>query len=198
MKKHKPKPEDAVKDEHQIENIPVAGAELFQFLLDGPELRIKQSPSKENKEKEFERLAILGASQISLDAIKNFVLHTAKAHQVTFPQVYYKEMFRLKGWKVQGANVYRKPWLVAKYTVEVIYGRFTKDILMAIKLQNPYIVAGVRRFKHFQYLNEAGQSKLEQFIDEAVEVMKNSTTWYEFRVKMFEQHGVPYQMDLFN
>lgn len=198
MKKHIPKPQDGVKDGYQIDNIPIAGAELFQFLLDGPELRIKQRSSKDEQEKEFERLALLGASSISLDAIKSFVLLTAKAHQVTFSQEYYREMFRLKGWKIQGANIYRKPWLVAKYTVEVIYGRFTKDILMAIQLQNPYIVAGVRRFKHFQYLNEAGQSKLEQFIDEAVEVMKNSTTWYEFRVKMFEQYSVPYQMDLFN
>jgi len=198
MKKRKPEPEDGVRDDHKIENLPVAEADLFQFLLDGPELKIQQTLSKNSEEKEFERLALIGAGQISLDAIQNFVLSTAKAHQVTFPQIYYKEMFRLKGWKIQGTSVYRKPWLVAKYTIEVIYGRFTREILMAIQLQNPYVVPGVRRFKHFQYLNEAGQSRLEQFIQEAVEVMKVSTNWYDFRVKMFEKHSVPYQMDLFN
>jgi hypothetical protein len=88
--------------------------------------------------------------------------------------------------------------LVAKYTTEVIYGRFTKDIIMAIQLQNPYIGSGIRRFKHFQYLNDAGQKKLEQFIDEAVALMRDSSNWYEFRVKMFQKYGVPYQMDLFN
>lgn len=197
MKANKKKPDDGVKDDHYIENRLIPEADLFQFLVEGPELRVKQKSSKEAKEAEFERLALLAMGQIS-NEIKNFVLITAKMYKATFPQVYYKEMFRLKGWKIEGTSIYRKPWLVAKYTVEVIYGRFTKDILMAIELQNPYIVQGVRGFKHFQYLNEKGQNKLEQFIYEAVEVMKDSSSWYEFRVKMFDLYKLPYQMDLFN
>jgi hypothetical protein len=197
MKKQKKGLENS-QNSNKIENIPIEGAELFQFLVEGPEKRVRQKSSKEEQEKEFERLALLGASQIFIENVKNFVLFSAKAHQVTFPQAFYKEMFRLKGWKIQGANIYRKPWLVAKYTIEVIYGRFTKDIIMAIQLQNPYVGSGIRRFKHFQYLNEAGQKKLEQFIDEAVELMRDSSNWYEFRVKMFQKYGVPYQMDLFN
>jgi hypothetical protein len=197
MKVNKKKPDDGVKDDHYIEDLSIAEADLFQFLVEGPELRVKQKSSKEAQEKEFERLALLATGQIS-DEIKNFVLITAKMYKATFPQDYYKEIFRLKGWKIEGTSIYRKPWLVAKYTVEIIYGRFTKDILMAIELQNPYLIPGVRGFKHFQYLNEDGQNKLEQFIYEAVEVMKDSSSWYEFRVKMFEQHALPYQMDLFN
>lgn len=198
MRKNQQKNDEMVKNDHQVEQIPVDGVELFQFLIEGPELRVKQKPSAEELEREFEKLAILGAGRISMDDVKNFVLVTAKMHRATFPQVYYKEMFRLNGWKIQGANIYRKPWQAAKYTLEVIYGRFTRDILLVIQLQNPYIVPGVRRFKHFQYLNAEGQMKLEQFIDEAVEVMQESSSWYEFRVKMFEQYGLPYQMNLFN
>lgn len=198
MKKDNLKKEDGINNDHRIEKIPIEGMELFQFLVEGPELRIKQKFSVEEQEKEFQRLALLGASQVSIDNIRNFVLLSAKIHKVTFPQVYYREIFRLKGWKIEGANIYRKPWQVAKHTMEVVYGRFTQDILTAIQVQNPYIVPGVRRFKHFQYLNEVGQTKLEQFIAEAVEVMQDSSTWYEFRVKMFERYELPYQMDLFN
>lgn len=196
MKKKEPQSGE-VKDDHEIHNSPVVESELLQFLVDGPELLLKDNSSEKNQEKIFETFALLGASQASIDTVKEFVLVSAKIHAVTFPQIFYREMFRLKGWKIIGANIYRKPWLVAKYTNEVIYGRFTREIMMAIQLQNPYIMSGVRRFKHFQYLNEMGQKKLEQFIDEAIAVMKESTSWYEFRVKMFQQHGLPYQIDLF-
>lgn len=197
MKPKDQKLDDGVKDDHRIEDLSIAEADLFQFLVEGPELRVRQKSSREAQEIEFERLAVLADGQIS-EEIKNFVLFTAKIYKATFTQDYYREIFRLKGWKVEGTSIYRKPWLVAKYTKEVIYGRFTKDILRTIELQNPYIVPGIRGFKHFQYLNEQGQNKLEQFISEAVEVMKDSTTWYEFRVKMFNQYKLPYQMDLFN
>jgi hypothetical protein len=198
MEKKLPKSKGEVSDDHQINNVPVAGLELLQFLVDGPELLLKDNSTEQSQNRLFETFALLGASQLSIETVKKLVLASAKMHAVTFPQVFYKEMFRLKGWKVTGVNVYRKPWLVAKYTKEVIYGRFTREILMAIQIQNPYIVPGVRRFKHFQYLNELGHEKLVQFIDEAVVVMKESTSWYEFRVKMFQQYGLPYQVDLFN
>lgn len=198
MKKKKTQFNANIKDDHQINNVPVVESELLKFLVEGPELLLKENYSETNQETLFETFALLGASQASIETVKEFVLVSAKIHAVTFPQVFYREMFRLKKWKINGANIYRKPWLVAKYTNEVIYGRFTREILMAIQLQNPYIMSGVRRFKHFQYLNELGQKKLEQFIDEAVAVMTESTTWYEFRVKMFQQHGLSYQIDLFN
>jgi len=198
MKKKEHQSKESVADEDQINNLRIAESDLLQFLVEGPDLLLKKNGSEESQEKIFETFALLGASQSSIETVKKFVLVSAKMHAVTFPQVFYREMFRLKGWKITGANVYRKPWVVAKYTNEVIYGRFTSEILMAIRLQNPYVDAGVRRFKHFQYLNELGQKKLEQFIDEAVAVMEDSTTWYEFRVKMFQEYGLPYQMDLFN
>jgi hypothetical protein len=171
--------------------------ELIQFLLEGPEQKVVEKFTDESLEKEFQKIALIGGNIISLEIVKGLILTSAKIHKVTFSQAFYKEMFRLNNWKFDGGAIYRKPWLAAKYTNEIIYGRFSREILTALQLQNPYIIPGVRKFKHFQYLNADGQALLEKFIDETIQVMKESSDWYDFRVNLFNKYGVPYQLNLF-
>jgi len=42
-----------------------------------------------------------------------------------------------------------------------------------------------------------GQAKLVQYRDEAVTLMKACTSMYEFRQKMLQKYGVPYQVEIF-
>lgn len=113
------------------------------------------------------------------------------------PRKYYLEIYRLKGWEVPDGKIYQKPWVVARYTNEVIYGRFTKDVLQMLQKLNPYVSFCQRRHKHFQWLNSEGKEKVEGYIQDAIGVMEKCTTWYEFRVKHSLEFGVTFQLDLF-
>lgn len=119
-------------------------------------------------------------------------------YEPIFPQAYYKNIFRLNGWPLPEGNIYQKPHLVAKYTNEVIYGRFDKDVLTKLQVLNPYVgVFGKREYKHFQYLTQDGKQWVVQFINDSITLMEQCSTWIEFREKYFVQYNVPYQTELF-
>lgn len=170
---------------------------LIRSLLEGPELKIDKDFSDESLDRKNEALKLIYSSEISLEDLKSVISLQLKEYKPKFPQSFYMEIFRLHGWKVKSAKIYRKSWKVAKITKEIIYGRFKSDVISTLEIQNPYIGHGFRRYKHFQYLNAKGQALLERFIAEATELMSECATWYEFRKKLSKEHGIPYQMQLF-
>jgi hypothetical protein len=106
-------------------------------------------------------------------------------------------MFRLFGWPVEEATIFRKKRDAAIFNNEVIYGRFDKGVLLSLHVLNPYNGYMTRNFKHFQFLTEEGVVKLSTIINQAIEVMSESSNYPDFRSKWFEKYGVPYQLNLF-
>ncbi|MCY4641746.1 MAG: P63C domain-containing protein [Gammaproteobacteria bacterium] len=51
-----------------------------------------------------------------------YLTSTRAAWAKTFPDEFYKEIFRLKGWKWQGMNINR-PQVVGHYTNDIVYAR---------------------------------------------------------------------------
>ena len=133
----------------------------------------------------------------------DFVTHELQNHEKRFPQEYYQEIFRLnkhrgKDWAIpENGIIVHKPHLVGKWTKEIIYSRFGKDMLPVLENYNPYIAIGVRRHKHYQFLDDDGIKILDQYIQDAIDVMKLSNSWYNFRIKLYQIHKVPYQLDIF-
>ncbi|MCF0052089.1 P63C domain-containing protein [Dyadobacter sp. LJ53] len=170
-------------------------AQLTLHLLAGPEKKI-------SKEVELDKdvIELLSGSKIDLkkraDELRRFLAQAKQKYAPTFPKDYYQEINRLKGWSKPEDKVYQKPPIVARYTNEIIYRRFPKDILPALQHLNPYIIFGLRKFKHFQWLNEDGKQLLETYIDQAVELMKKCTSWYQFRVKYAQMYGVTFQLSV--
>jgi hypothetical protein len=110
---------------------------------------------------------------------------------------FFSEIYRLNGWKDKDPKAYVKPTQVGTWINEIIYSRFAKDVLPALKVLNPASPLGMRKHKHFQYLTEEGRAKLIQFRDEAIEVMNNHSTWIGFRKELLQKYGVPYQASMF-
>lgn len=99
----------------------------------------------------------------------------------TFPDEFYKEMYRLRGW-TWPTGVGGKTSYVGKLTNEVVYKRLPNGVLEELKERNPVIPERKRRaYTHTQFLSEdIGQQDLRKHLDQTTVLMKASRSWQEF------------------
>lgn len=170
---------------------------LKDFILRQTESKIKDKYSDKNLDKELEKRQLLEvvSDYWQIKSIKSNVLKQPAEYEKIFPQEYYKEIFRLKGWSAQ-KNISNKPWIVGKYTNDIIYFRFSHEVLPFLRIINPYKIPGIREHKHHQYLTQGGRIKLSQFIEESIEEMKKHKDWNSFRIAYCYKYNVPYQLEL--
>ena len=170
---------------------------LIEFLLNGPEKRVENKFSNKNLDRENEIIKLLGGGEVSIRQIKDIIAKCEQEYVTTFPPIFYSEIDRLNNWNRPKEKQHEKPPIVGRWTKQIIYGRFPKELLPVLEQINPYIGFGIRLYKHFQWLTPEGKSQLEGFIVDSINVMKTSSTWYEFRVKYAKQFGVPFQLSVF-
>lgn len=170
---------------------------LKQFIFDQTESKIVNKFSDENLDKEIEKRQLLEviSDYWQIKSIGSNVLQKPSEYVKIFPQDYYKEIYRLRNWKVP-ESISSKPWIVGRYTNEIIYFRFSHEVLPFLRIINPYKLPGKRQHKHHQYLTEGARIKLSQFIEEAIEEMKKHDDWNSFRIAYCSKYNVPYQLKL--
>lgn len=119
--------------------------------------------------------------RLALQAILDKFLRTEfAAWAKTFPDDFYKEMFRLRGWQWRGMKVNR-PSVVGHYTNDLVYERLAPNILEELQKRNPKDDKGRRKVKHFQWLTEdIGHPALAQHLYATIGFMRASTTWDQF------------------
>lgn len=147
-----------------------------------------------SRQREEEITELLGGRKISLYEIEKVIAQRAQDYSVKFISSYYDEIFRLNGWTGPSS---RRPNIVAVWTNDLIYARFSKDVLPTLQILNPFIDLGIRNYKHFQWLNDRGVEMLEGFIRDAIRLMKTCNTWYEFRMKYAQEFNLPVQLKMF-
>ena len=99
----------------------------------------------------------------------------------TFPDEYYEQMFRLRGWEYKPMDTSR-PGVVGKYTNNLVYERLAPGVLEELRKLNPINEKGRRSHKLFQKLTpETGHPKLKEHISNVVVLMKASPDWDGFR-----------------
>lgn len=171
--------------------------QLIELLLQGPENKVQQKYSDRSLDRENEIIELLGGRQITLKQIKDIVSKCEQEYVTTFPPIFYSEIDRLNNWTRPEGKKHEKPPIVGRWTKEIIYGRFPKEVLPVLEQLNPYVGFGIRLYKHFQWLTPEGKAQLESFISDSIIVMQSSNTWYEFRVKYAKRFGVPFQLSAF-
>ncbi len=98
-----------------------------------------------------------------------------------FPDEFYKEMFRLKGWEWNPMNV-KRPGVVGKYTKDLVYERLATGIIEELEARNPKDSKGNRKARHHQFLtDEVGHPALAQHLYAVIGFMKASNSWEMFR-----------------
>lgn len=97
-----------------------------------------------------------------------------------FPDEFYQQMFRLRGWQWRGMSVNR-PSVVGKYTNDIVYERLAPGIVEQLQQRNPKDEKGQRRVKHHQWLTEdIGHPALAQHLHAVIGFMRASSKWDQF------------------
>lgn len=97
-----------------------------------------------------------------------------------FPDEFYKEMFRLRGWEIKPLSV-NKPQVVGKYTTNIVYERLAPGIVEELEKKNPKNERGQRKTRHHQWLtDDVGHPALAQHIYAVMGLMRASKTWDQF------------------
>ena len=117
------------------------------------------------------------ALQALLDA---FLLKELAAWAKRFPDDFYKEIFRLRGWQWNKLSV-KRPILVGKLTNDIVYERLAPGVLTELENKNPKDDYGRRKSTHHQWLTEdVGHPALAQHLHAIIGLMRASTSWIQF------------------
>lgn len=116
-----------------------------------------------------------------------------------FPDEFYKEMFRLRGWAWNPASV-AKPSVVGRYTNDLVYERIAPTLLEELEKRNPKNESGNRSNRHHQWLSDdVGHPSLAQHLHAVIGFMRASSTWdgfYRLMQRAFPKKGATLEMPL--
>jgi hypothetical protein len=120
------------------------------------------------------------ALQAMLDA---FLRKELAAWAKRFPDEFYEQIFRLRGWPWKGRGT-NPPQVVASYTKDIVYARLAPAVLKELEKKNP-IENGRRKSKHHQWLTEdVGHPALAQHLHAVIMFMRVSNTWDQFKLML--------------
>lgn len=98
-----------------------------------------------------------------------------------FPAEFYKQIYRLKGWKWPTTNG-QTPRYVGKLTNQLVYEKLPQGVLDELRNRNPTKPGtNQRKWKHHQFLSEdIGQADLRDHLLQLVAIMRVSRDWPAF------------------
>jgi hypothetical protein len=98
----------------------------------------------------------------------------------TFPDEFYREMFRLRNWQYSPFSV-KRPKVLGHITNDVVYARLAPGVLEELKRKEPTDDKGRRKHKLFQWLTEdVGHPRLREYLIGVIALMHASQKWDEF------------------
>jgi hypothetical protein len=101
--------------------------------------------------------------------------------QKRFPDSFYSEMFRLRGWDYNITNIKKRPGVIGTWTNNLIYRQLPQGVLKELKERTPKDEKGNRRHRFHQLLTEdIGHPHLSNQITAVVTLMKASPNWRVF------------------
>jgi hypothetical protein len=122
------------------------------------------------------------ALQAILDA---FLRKEFAAWAKRFPDEYFHEIFRLRGWTWdelrKQAGKGQGPRVIGKYTNDIVYSRLAPGVLEELQRLNPPTEGRKRRAKHHQFFTQdVGHPALTAHISNVLVLLKASETWDQF------------------
>jgi len=98
----------------------------------------------------------------------------------TFPQEFYKEIFRLRKWNFNPAST-KRPVLMANITIDLVYRRLAPGVLTKLRELTPKDEHGRRKNKLFQWLSEdVGHPALKEHLSGLIFLAKSQDEWQGF------------------
>lgn len=121
-------------------------------------------------------------SKTALQEIFNVFLRKELAAWVQrFPEEFYREIFRLRGWNWTGMKGGRRPQILAYYTVDLVYCRLLPHLVEELENRMPRTESGRRKGKLHQLLSDdVGHPALSQHLYAVITLMRVSDDWDSF------------------
>ncbi|MBT2746832.1 MULTISPECIES: P63C domain-containing protein [unclassified Lysobacter] len=114
-----------------------------------------------------------------------------------FPDDFYRQIFRLRGWKW---NTIKRPGVVAAYTRDLVYARLAPGVLEELERKNPVTDKGRRLSKHHQWLSDdIGHPALAQHLHAVIGLMRASESWDGLKTlvnRAFPKRGENLELEL--
>lgn len=118
----------------------------------------------------------------------------------TFPDDFYKELFRLKGIEYPTGKGVKRLGYVGHWTNDIIYSRLAPGVLGELKKKNPRLPSGNRLRTHHQYFTrDYGHPELKQHLSNVIFLMKTCNSDAEFKArlnKVAPKHGDTPELNL--
>jgi hypothetical protein len=106
----------------------------------------------------------------------------------TFPDDFYRELFRLRDLDYPQFTVQR-PKYFGHLTNDIVYKRLAPGVLAELKRVTPRSDTGRRKHRYFQRLTtNVGYPKLREHLGSVVTLMKLSRDWQDFTIKLDQIH----------
>lgn len=120
--------------------------------------------------------------------LEAFIAKELQPWITTFPEDFYRQMFRLRGLEFPTASV-RRPQYFGHLTNDIVYKRLAPGVLEELKKVTPRSESGRAKSRYFQHLtSNVGYPKLREHLGSVVTLMKLSKTWADFTWKLDEIH----------
>lgn len=117
----------------------------------------------------------------------------------TFPLDFYREIYRLRGWKFEPWNT-KRPSVVASWTDDFVYDRLAPGLTEELRTKNPVADTGRRSHKHHQWFNtDKGHPKLKEHIAGVIALLRAADNWESFKRglnRAYPKFGETIQMPL--
>lgn len=118
------------------------------------------------------------------EILEKFIATEFRKWVKTFPDDFYREMFRLRAWEFKEDTVRKTP-LVGKITLDLVYDRLAPGVRKRLEELNPRNEKGRRKHKLFQRLTEdVGDPSLRAHLASVITLMKVNEEWDGFMKMM--------------
>ena len=122
-------------------------------------------------------------AQALQELLKSYISEDLLKWQKRFPNKFYKEIFRLYGWKYD-ENSSKRPGWVGTFTRKYVYDLFPEAVIKEIETINPVVTKNnksYRKNRHHQFLTtDIGLPQLDHYISKLLGVMALSKNNEDF------------------
>lgn len=137
--------------------------------------------------------------------LKAYISERLLPWQKRFPDIYYKELFRLNGWDYTIKDIRRRPGVIGRWTNDLIYKQLPVGVLDELKSRTPKNAKGHNTARFHQSLTEdIGHPALSAQITQIVTLFQLSDNmaqmWQHFKKLKERQNGqlnLPFDFDEF-
>ena len=141
----------------------------------------------------------LRAREALADILQTFLSDYKQKWAPTFPEDFYRQIYRLRGWEWKPWST-KRPSVIGKWTDDFVYERIAPGLTEELRRLNPTNPSGERLSKHHQWFNpEFGHPKLREHISGVVALMRAAGSWDGFRRALdraYPRFGATIEMSL--